>query len=82
MNKTSLLLLGLTLPFATMAAENRDWEQLDRRLQHLEQQQTTQLQNTELSLRSSNNTVLLQTELKVLSRKPMRRRIASPWSIF
>lgn len=45
-------------------------------------QQPLSWQHTELSLRSSDNTVLLQTELKVLSRKPMRRRIASPWSIF
>lgn len=39
-------------------------------------------QNATLSLRQPNNTLVLQTELKVLSRKPMRRRIASPWSIF
>lgn len=45
-------------------------------------QQPLSWQNTELSLRNSNNSVLLQTELKVSSRKPMRRRIASPWSIF
>ena len=65
MNKTSLLLLGLTLPFATMAAENSDWEQLDRRLQHLEQQQTTQLQNTELSLYGSLRPTLVYSDSRL-----------------
>ncbi|MBZ9613507.1 DUF3019 domain-containing protein [Rheinheimera maricola] len=45
-------------------------------------QQQLNWQNSTLSLRQFNDTLLLQTELKVLSRKPMRRRIASPWSIF
>jgi hypothetical protein len=45
-------------------------------------QQTFSWQNSELTLRSSSNQVLLQTELQVLSRKPARRRLSSPWSIF
>ncbi|GAA0547532.1 MULTISPECIES: DUF3019 domain-containing protein [Rheinheimera] len=39
-------------------------------------------QNTELSLRDSDNRILLRTELQVLSRKPAQRRLSSPWSIF
>ena len=45
-------------------------------------QQQLSWHNAALSLRLHNNSLVLQTELKVLSRKPMRRRIASPWSIF
>ena len=39
-------------------------------------------QNTELTLRSPDNQILLQTELQVLSRKPARRRLSSAWRIF
>jgi hypothetical protein len=39
-------------------------------------------QNSGLTLRDSDNQVLLHTELHVLSRKPARRRLSSPWSIF
>lgn len=45
-------------------------------------QQQLQWQNAVLTLRDSDNKVLLQTELKVQSRKPARRRLSSPWSIF
>ena len=44
-------------------------------------QQQMNWPNAVLSLRH-NNTPIIQTELNVLSRKPKRRRIASPWSIF
>lgn len=39
-------------------------------------------QNTELTLRNTDNQILLKTELQVLSRKPAQRRLSSPWSIF
>ncbi|MDP5137097.1 DUF3019 domain-containing protein [Rheinheimera baltica] len=39
-------------------------------------------ENAALTLRSPDNQILLQTELQVLSRKPARRRLSSPWSIF
>ncbi len=45
-------------------------------------QQVVSWQSATLSLRDDNNQVLLQTELQVLSRKPARRRLSSPWSIF
>ncbi|QBL08253.1 DUF3019 domain-containing protein [Rheinheimera sp. D18] len=45
-------------------------------------QQQLSWQNTDLTLRSSDNTILLQTELQVQSRKPARRRLNSAWSIF
>lgn len=45
-------------------------------------QQPLQWQNASLTLRDTKDQVLLQTELHVLSRKPARRRLSSPWSIF
>lgn len=45
-------------------------------------QQQLQWQNALLTLRDTKDQVLLQTELQVLSRKPARRRLSSPWSIF
>lgn len=45
-------------------------------------QQQLQWQNAELTLRNPDNQVLLHTELQVQSRKPARRRLSSPWSIF
>ncbi len=45
-------------------------------------QQQLEWQNAILTLRDADNQVLLQTELQVLSRKPARRRLSSPWSIF
>jgi hypothetical protein len=45
-------------------------------------QQDLGWQNTELTLRDNDNLVLLRTELQIQSRKPARRRLNSPWSIF
>jgi hypothetical protein len=45
-------------------------------------QQQLNWQNSSLTLRSADNQILLHTELQVLSRKPARRRLSSPWSIF
>ncbi|HSG51347.1 MAG TPA: DUF3019 domain-containing protein [Rheinheimera sp.] len=45
-------------------------------------QQTLSWQSSALTLRSADNKVLLHTELHVMSRKPARRRLSSPWSIF
>ncbi|GAB2917313.1 DUF3019 domain-containing protein [Rheinheimera gaetbuli] len=45
-------------------------------------QQPLEWQNALLTLRDAEDQVLLQTELQVLSRKPARRRLNSPWSIF
>jgi len=45
-------------------------------------QQALSWQSSMLTLRSADNTVLLRTELQVMSRKPARRRLSSPWSIF
>lgn len=45
-------------------------------------QQQLEWQNALLTLRDTDDQVLLQTELQVLSRKPARRRLSSPWSIF
>jgi hypothetical protein len=45
-------------------------------------QQQLSWQNTDLSLRDVDDSVLLQTPLQVQSRKPARRRLNSPWSLF
>jgi hypothetical protein len=45
-------------------------------------QQLLAWQNAALTLRTADNRVLLHTDLQVLSRKPARRRLSSPWSIF
>jgi hypothetical protein len=45
-------------------------------------QQVLRWQSSGLTLRSADNQILLHTELQVLSRKPARRRLSSPWSIF
>lgn len=45
-------------------------------------QQLLAWENAALTLRTTDNRVLLHTDLKVLSRKPARRRLSSPWSIF
>jgi hypothetical protein len=45
-------------------------------------QQQLSWQNANLSLRSADDSVLLQTSLQVQSRKPARRRLNSPWSLF
>lgn len=40
-------------------------------------------QNTTLSLQTDTTTIILQTELQVLSRQPIKpRRLNGPWSIF
>lgn len=45
-------------------------------------QQQLSWQNTDLSLRDADDSLLLQTALQVQSRKPARRRLNSPWSLF
>lgn len=45
-------------------------------------QQLLSWRNSGLTLRSADNKILLQTQLQVMSRKPARRRLSSPWSIF
>ena len=45
-------------------------------------QQQLNWQDATLTLRDQDNTVLLQTPLQVQSRRPARRRLSSPWSIF
>lgn len=45
-------------------------------------QQLLHWQDAMLTLRDENNQVLLQTPLQVQSRRPARRRLSSPWSIF
>lgn len=45
-------------------------------------QQALSWQTSALTLRNADNQILLDTDLHVMSRKPARRRLSSPWSIF